>query len=150
MNVLLSYLSKIGTMKRTKPTQAYLGVRHALKSSRRLVTKQYVAATSGKRHWIYHVLKSSGLCRLEDVQFTTYWRRLICDILRTSDYNVFRTSYLRRLENVSFMTSDVLKTSVKRSMCSNVIATSIQHQKKWLFLIFCTVWNIQKNLSAPV
>ena len=42
-----------------------------LKRSRRLTTKQNVVTTSGKRRLIYDVLKTSDLRRLEDVQFTT-------------------------------------------------------------------------------
>ena len=67
-----------------------------------------VLTTFGKRRLIYDVLKTSDLRRLEDVQFTTSWRRLIYD---------------------------VFKTFVKRHLCSNVVATSIQRRKKLLFLI---------------
>ena len=80
-----------------------------LKRSRCLTTKQDVVTMSGKRHRIYDVLKTSDLRRLEDVQFTTCWRRLT--------YNVFRTSVLRRPEDIWFTTSrrrpiwDVLRTS---------------------------------------
>ena len=42
-----------------------------LKRSRRLTIKQDVVTTSGKRHQIYDVLKTSDLRRVEDVQFTT-------------------------------------------------------------------------------
>ena len=42
----------------------------ALKRSRRLTTKQDAVTTSGKKRWIYDVLKVSDLSRLEDVQFT--------------------------------------------------------------------------------
>ena len=90
-----------------------------LKRLRRLMTKQDVVRTSGKRCRIYVVLKTSDFRRLEDVQFTTSCRRLV--------YNV-------------------LKTSVKRRLCSNVVATSIQRRKKLFFLI-CTAWNIQKILN---
>ena len=37
------------------------------KRSRRLTTKQDVFTTSGKKRWIYDVLKTSDLGRLEDV-----------------------------------------------------------------------------------
>ena len=73
-----------------------------------------VLFTSSWRRPIYNVLKTSDLRRLEDVQFTTSWRRLIYDVLRTSD--------LRRLEDVQFTTSwgrliyDVLKTSYLRRL----------------------------------
>ena len=89
------------------------------------------------RRLIYVVLKTSNLRRLEDVwsdlrqlekvQFATFLKRLI--------YHVFGTSDLRHLEDVQFTTSwrrcrkrpiyNVLKTSVKRRLCSNVVATSI-------------------------
>ena len=64
--------------------------------------------TSSWRRPIYDVLKTSDLRRLQDVWFTTSWRRLI--------YVVLKTSNLWRLENVWFTTSsgsliyDVLKT----------------------------------------
>ena len=93
--------------------------------------------TSSWRRLIYVVLKTSNLRRLEDVwsdlrhlekvQFATFLKRLI--------YHVFGTSDLRHLEDVQFTTSwrrcrkrpiyNVLKTSVKRRLCSNVVATSI-------------------------
>ena len=41
----------------------------------------------------------------------------------------------------------VLKTAVKRHLCSNVVATSIQRQKKKDFFLSCTVRNIQKILG---
>ena len=62
-----------------------------------------------KRRRTYNVFKTSDLRRLEDVEFTTSWRRLI--------YDVFRTSGLRRLEDIWFTSSwrcpiwDILKTS---------------------------------------
>ena len=92
-----------------------------------------VRFTSSWRRPIYDVLKTSDLRRFEDVRFTTSWRRLIYVFLKTSD--------LRCLEDVWLTTSwrrliyDVLKTSVKRRFCSNVVATSIQRRKKWFFLI---------------
>ena len=60
-----------------------------LKRSRHLTTKQDVVTTSGKRHRIYDVLKTSDLRSLKDVEFT----------------NVFKTSDLRRLQDVWFLTS---------------------------------------------
>ena len=89
--------------------------------------------TSFWRRPIYDVLKTSDLQRLQDVWFTTSWRRPI--------YAVSETSNFRHLEGVWLMTSwrsliyDVLKTSVKQHLCSNVVATSVQRRKKWLFLI---------------
>ena len=77
--------------------------------------------------------KTSYLRRLEDIWFTTSWRRPIYDVLKTFD--------LRRLEDVWFTTSwrrliyDVLKTPVKRRLCSNVVATTIQRRKRLFFLI---------------
>ena len=85
------------------------------------------------RRLIYVVLKASNLRRLEDVWFTMSSRRLIYDVLRTSD--------LRRLEDVLFTSSwrssiyNIFKTSVKQCLCSNVVLTFIQHQKKWFLLI---------------
>ena len=96
-----------------------------------------VQFTTSWRRLIYVVLKTSNLRRLEDVwsdlrhlekvQFATFLKRLI--------YHVFGTSDLRHLEDVQFTTSwrrcrkrpiyNVLKTSVKRRLCSNVVATSI-------------------------
>ena len=56
----------------SQPTQTSLrGLQDVLERSRRLATKQDVVATSGKRRWIYDILKTSDLVRLEDVQFTT-------------------------------------------------------------------------------
>ena len=78
-------------------------------------------------------LKTSNLRRLEDVWFKTFWGRLI--------YNVLKTSYLCCLEDVQFTTSwgrliyNVFKTSVKQRLCSHVVLTSIQQQRKQFFLI---------------
>ena len=91
--------------------------------------------------------KTSDLRRLEDVGFTTSWRRLIYIVLKTSNLRCredvqFGTSDLRRLEDIRFTSSwrhliyDVLKTSVKGRLCSNIVATAIQRRKKWFFLIF--------------
>ena len=44
-----------------------------------------VRFTSSWRRLIYVVLKTSDLRRLEDVWFTTFWRRPIYDVLKTSD-----------------------------------------------------------------
>ena len=93
----------------TQPTQTSLRrLQDVLKRSRRLTTKQDVLTTSGKRRQIYNILRKSDLRRLEEDQFATSWKRLIYD---------------------------VLKTSAKRYLCSNVIVTSIQRWKKWFFLI---------------
>ena len=97
-----------------------------------LKTKPDIVTASYRRRLIYDVLKTSDLRCLEDVRFTTSWRRLICVVLKTSD--------LRRLKDVWFTPSwrrsiyDVLKTSVKRRLCSNEVGTPIQRRKKWFFL----------------
>ena len=68
-----------------------------------------VRFTSSWRRPIYDVLKTSDLHLLEDVRFTMSWRGLIYDVLKTSD--------LRRPEDVWFTSSrrrpiyDVLKRS---------------------------------------
>ena len=98
--------------------------------------------------WIFDVLKTSDLSRLEDIQFrtswgrliynikarfTSSWRRLICDALRMPDLRPLedaRSTWPWRLPIY-----DVLKTSLKRRLLSNVIATSMQRRKKWFFLI---------------
>ena len=104
-----------------------------LKRLRSLTTKPDVVKTSGKRRLIYDILKTSDLQCLEDVRFTLSSRRPIYDILKTSD--------LRCLEDVWFTSSwgrpiyDVYKTSVKQRLISNVVVTSIQRQKKLFFLI---------------
>ena len=75
--------------------------------SRRLEDVRFTSRfTSCWRCPIYVVLKTSNVLRLEDVWLTTSWRRLIYEIL---------------------------KTSVKRRLCSSVIAASIQRRKKWFF-----------------
>ena len=80
-------------------------------SSGRLTTKPDVVTTSYRKRLIYDVLKTSDLRHLEDVRFTTPWRRLIYVVLKTSD--------LRHLEDVWFTfwrrpIYDVLKTSDSR------------------------------------
>ena len=115
----------------SQPSQTSLRrLQDVLKSSRRLMTKQYVLTTSGKRCLIYVVLKTSNLLCLEDVWFTTSSGRLIYDVLEMSN--------LHSLENDWFTTCwrcliydvlksliyDVLKTSLKRRLCSNVYTTS--------------------------
>ena len=71
---------------------------------------------SSWRRPIFDVLKTSHLRSLEDVWFTTFWNHPI--------YIVLKTSNLRRLED-----------SVKRRLCSKVVATSMKRRKKWFFLI---------------
>ena len=146
-------------MSHPQRTQTSLGrLQDVLKRSRHLTTKPDVVKTSGKRPLIYDVLKTSDLQRLEDVWITTSWGRLVYDVLKTYNlrlledvqfmmswrrliYDVLRTSNLRRLEEVRFTSTwkrpiyNVFKTSVKRRLCSNVLVTSIQRQKKWFFLV---------------
>ena len=140
----------------SQPTQASLTrLQDVLIKSRRLTTKQDVVTTSGKWRRIYDVLKTSGLRLLEDVQFTMSWRRLI--------YVVLKTSNLQRLEDVWFTTSsgrlvfNILKASdlwrledvLKQHLCSNVVATSIQRRKKWLFLIlYCLKYSENFKCSS--
>ena len=68
-----------------------------LKRSKRLLTKQDVVTTSGKRRRMCDVLKTFDLDHLEDDQFSMSWRRLIYEVLRTSD--------LRRFEITRFTSS---------------------------------------------
>ena len=124
------------------------------------------------RRPIYVVLMTSNLRRLEDVWFTTSGGSLIYNSLKTSDfrcleevqfttssgrliYDVFRTSNFLRLEDVRFASSwrrpiyDVFKTSVKQRLCSNVVVTSIQRQKKWFFLIlYCLKYSEKFKCSC--
>ena len=65
-----------------------------------------VQSTTSWRRLIYVVLKASNLWRLEDVWFTTSSGRFVYDVLwRSLIYDVFRVSDLRRLEDVWFMSS---------------------------------------------
>ena len=120
-----------------------------LKRSRHLTIKQDVITTSGKRRRIYNVLKMSDLCCLEVVQFMTSWKRLIYDVLKTFN--------LRCREDVQFATSwrrviyDVLKTSVNWRLCSNVVRTSTQRQKKWSNLIlYCLKYSENFKCSSSL
>ena len=84
--------------------------------------------TSSWRRLIYVLLKTSDLRCLENACYTTSWRRRIFVLLKTSD--------LQCLEEVCFTTSwrrliyNVLKMSVERRLCGNVVATSKQRRKK--------------------
>ena len=108
-------------------------LQNILKRSRHLTTKPDVWFRTPWGRLIYDILKTSNLQRLEDVCKTTSWGCLIYDILRMS--------HLRRLEDVQFMSSwrcpiyNIFKASVKQRLCSNVVLTSIQRQKKCFFLI---------------
>ena len=90
----------------TQPTQ---------KSSRRLKKVTTSCDQTRHRHDVWK--KTSNLQRLEDVWFTSSWRRQICDVLKTSDllrlqdvwsttfwrrpiYFVLKTSNYERLEDV--------------------------------------------------
>ena len=96
-----------------------------------------------RRHDVWKM--TSNLRRLEDVQFTTFWRRLIYAVFRKSGFQrpkrrlicvVLKTSNLRRLENVWFTTSsgrliyDVLKTSDLRRL------EDVQFTTSWRRLIY--------------
>ena len=123
-------------------------LQNALKTLQRLTIKQDVVTTSGKRRLIFDVLRTSNLQHLEDVQFMTSWRRLIYDFLWTSD--------LWRLEDTRFMSSwkrpvyDVLKTSVKRRLCSNVVVAPMQRREKCFFLILYCLKYSENSESVPV
>ena len=144
-----------------------------LKRSWRLTTKPAVLKTSGRGSLICNVLKTSDLRCLEDLGFTTSWRRLICDVLKTSDLRRledvwFTTSWRRRiyvfsktsdlwcLEDVCLTTFwrrpiyDVLKMSVERRLCSNVVATSTQRRNKWFFLILYCLKYSKSYEKTPV
>ena len=108
---------------------------------------------------IYNVLKTfyvfSDLRHLEDVQFGTSWKRLITTSSGLLIYDVLKTSDLHCLEDVQFTTSwrhliyGILKTSVKRSLCSNVVATSTQRRMKLFFLILhCLKYSENFNFSS--
>ena len=65
-----------------------------------------VRFTTSWRRLTYVVLKTSDLRRLEDVQFTTSWRHLIyVSSWRCPIYDVLKTFNLWRLEDVRFTTS---------------------------------------------
>ena len=74
--------------------------------------------------------KTLDLRRLEDVQFTTCWRRLFTSSWRCPIYDVLKTSDLRRLQDVWFTTSwgrliyVVLKTSNLRRLGNVWFTTS--------------------------
>ena len=99
------------------------------------------------RRPVYDVLKTSDLRRLKDVWFRTSWRRLI--------YIALKTSNLQCLEDVRFTSSskrpiyNVFRTSVKRRLFSNVVVTSLQHQKESFFLIlYCLKYSEKFKCSC--
>ena len=142
-----------------KPVQEDTDV---FKTSSGLLKKVTTSYDQTRRHhdvW----KKTSDLRRPEDVwftsfwdiQFTTSWRRLIYDVSGRLVYNVLKTSNLQCLEEVWFRTSwrrlinNVLKTSVKRRLCSNVEATSVQRQKILFFLIlYCLKYSENFKFSS--
>ena len=119
-----------------------------------------------RRHDVWK--KTSDLRRLEDVWFTSSWRRPIYDVLKTSDlrrlqyvwfstswrrliYIVLKTSNLRRLGNVWFTTSserliyDVLKKSDLRCL------EDIQFTTSWRRLIYDVLrTSIKRRLCSNV
>ena len=129
-----------------------------LKRSRRFTTKQDIITTSRKRRRIYNVLKTPDLCRLEEVQFTTSWRRLrhfqdvwFTTLWRRLIYVVLKTSNLRRLEDVWFTTSwgrliyDVLKTS---DLCC---LEDVQFMTPWRRLIYDVLrTSVKRHLCSNV
>ena len=102
-----------------------------LQKSRCLTTKQDTVTTSGKRHQIYDVLKTSDLRRLEGVQFTRSWRRLIYNVFRTSGLRLPENVYLRHFEtsNLERLESVWLTTSSGR-LVYNFMNTSDLHRLK--------------------
>ena len=133
---------------------------------------------SGTRRLIYDVLKTSNLSRLEDVRFPASWRRLNCDVLKTLSlrpleyvmimtswrrliYDVFKISNFRRLEDVGFTSSwrrlicNVLRTFVLWRLLDVCRTMSVLKRcpinvERNDFLLFSTVWNIQKISRASV
>ena len=83
-----------------------------------------VLFTSSWRRPISNILKTSYLRRLEDVGFTLSWRRLIYNVLKTSDFwrlgDVWFTKFWRRL------IYDVLKTSDLRLLDDLCKTTSVE------------------------
>ena len=110
---------------------------------RRLVDVQF---TTSWRHLIYDVLRTSGLWRPGDTWFTFSWRRPICHALKTSD--------LRRFQDFQFTTSwrrliYILKTSVKRRLCGNFIATYIHRRKKlFILILYCLKYSENFEFSS--
>ena len=71
----------------------------------------------------------SNLLLPEDVWFTTFWGRLIYDVLKTSDLRRLETSNLRRLEDVWF-TMSIYDYDLR---CEKFLRTPIL--KNWLKII---------------
>ena len=92
-----------------------------LKKVTTYTTKPEVNTTSYRRRLIYDVRKTSDLRRLEDVRFTTSSRRLIYVVLKSLIYVVLKTFDLRSLENVWL-------TTFWRRLIYNVLKTSVKRR----------------------
>ena len=109
--------------KLSQRTQTSLGcLQDIWKKSWRLTTKPDVFPTSGRKCWIYDIFKRLYLRCLEDVRIISSKRRLIYDVLKTSD--------LWRLGDVGLRLLDDLckTTSLEEATCA-------QRQKILFFLI---------------
>ena len=105
-----------------------------------------------RRHDVWK--KTSDLRRLEDVWFTSSWRRPIYDVLKTSD--------LWRLQDVWFSTSwrcliyVVLKTSnlrrLEKRLIYNVFRTSDLWRTSWRRLIYVAFFkaSVKRHLCSNV
>ena len=140
-------MSRRLTTKQTRPPH---DVWHKTSDLRRL---ENVELKSSWRRTISRVLKTPHLRRLEDVMFTTSWRRLIYDVLKTSNF--------QRLEDVGFTSSwrrlicNVLRTFVLWRLLDVCRTMSVLKRcpinvERNDFLLFSTVWNIQKISRASV
>ena len=83
------------------------------------ITTSYHQTTRCQDVW----KKTSDLWRLEDVLFTSSWRRPIYEVLKNSDLDVLRTSDLRRLQDLCRLEVVQFKTSW-RWLIYNVLRTS--------------------------
>ena len=94
--------------------------RHKTLKTSKLRRLEDVQFTTSWKRVIYNVLRTFDLGRLEDVQFITSWRRLIYYVLKTSD--------LRCLEDVQFKVSlqDVFKTKSVYQRRNNIYTTSMK------------------------
>ena len=89
------------------------------------MTKQCIIITSGKRRQIYDILKMSHVHHYEDVQFTTFSRRLIHDVLEKSDFNTWRRQIYNILKTSDlWRNEDVCKTKYVSQRDSNVYIKS--------------------------
>ena len=99
----VSYEIKLLLLQRTQTSLGRL--QDVLKRSQRLTTKPDVVRSSGKRRLIYDVLKTSDLRHLKGIYFMASSRRLIYVILGTFDLRCLEDVFLRCLEDVQFTTS---------------------------------------------